>query len=121
MSTPQTALLMDLAEELKTRKLLTYQPYRKQKLFHALGRTKRERCNLSANQSGKTLCGGAEWAMHLTGQYPDWWEGRTWDRPVKLWAAGNSNETTRDNPQRILMGEPGEWGTGWIPKNFIVG
>lgn len=59
--------------------------------------------------------------MHLTGQYPDWWEGRRWDRPVKLWAAGNSNETTRDNPQRILMGEPGEWGTGWIPKNCIVG
>ncbi len=53
--------------------------------------------------------------------YPDWWEGRKYDRPVKGWASGNSNETTRDNPQRILMGEPGSWGTGWIPKNCIHG
>lgn len=44
-----------------------------------------------------------------------------YDRPVKLWATGNSNETTRDNPQRLLMGEPGSWGTGWIPKNCIYG
>ena len=30
----------------------------------------RERLFLAGNQLGKTLAGGAEWAMHLTGRYP---------------------------------------------------
>lgn len=58
--------------------------------------------------------------MHLTGRYPDWWQGRTYPGPTKWWAAGNNNETTRDNPQRILMGEGEEWGTGSIPASCIL-
>lgn len=78
---------------------------------------------MAGNQLGKTLCGGMEWAMHLTGRYPDWWEGAVFDRPPKLWAAGESTESTRDNPQRILIGEPSTqeaWGTGTIPGDAIV-
>ena len=28
------------------------------------------------------------------------------DRPVRLWAAGVTGESTRDNPQRVLVGPP---------------
>jgi phage terminase large subunit-like protein len=74
---------------------------------------------MAGNQLGKTLAGGAEWAMHLTGRYPDWWRGRVFQAPVKLWAAGVTGESTRDNPQRILVGPPAmpeAWGTGMIPR-----
>ena len=33
--------------------------------------------------------------------------------------ACTTNETTRDNPQKLLLGEPGDWGTGTIPRSCI--
>jgi phage terminase large subunit-like protein len=75
---------------------------------------------MAANQVGKTWAAGFELAMHATGVYPDWWAGRRWDRPIVGWAAGVTGESTRDNPQRILLGRPGAWGTGAIPKNALV-
>lgn len=74
---------------------------------------------MAANQVGKTLAAGFELAMHATGLYPTWWVGRRWDRPIVGWAAGVTGESTRDNPQRILLGRPGAWGTGAIPKNNL--
>lgn len=76
---------------------------------------------MAANQVGKTVAAGFELAMHATGKYPDWWMGRKWDRPIVGWAAGVTGESTRDNPQRILLGRPGQLGTGAIPKAAIVG
>lgn len=75
---------------------------------------------MAGNQQGKTLAAGFETAMHLTGIYPDWWRGRRWNRPTIGWAAGVTGESTRDNPQRILMGRPGQFGTGAIPKELIL-
>lgn len=78
---------------------------------------------MAGNQLGKTKAGGAEWAMHLTGRYPDWWAGKVFDAPVRLWASGVTSESTRDNPQRILIGPPEQseaWGTGMIPGDAIV-
>lgn len=78
---------------------------------------------MAGNQLGKTWAGGAEWAMHLTGRYPSWWRGRVFRKPVRLWAAGVTGDSTRDNPQRILLGPPqqkSEWGTGAIPADTIV-
>lgn len=78
---------------------------------------------MAGNQLGKTLAGGAEWAMHLSGRYPDWWDGKVFDKPVRMWAAGVTGESTRDNPQRILVGPPQQqeaWGTGMIPGEAIV-
>jgi phage terminase large subunit-like protein len=103
--------------------LSTYQPYPKQREFHAAGAIHRERLFMAGNQLGKTLAGGAEWAFHLTGRYPDWWEGRVFDKPVRMWAAGVTGESTRDNPQRILVGPPQQveaWATGMIPGDAIV-
>lgn len=75
---------------------------------------------MAANQVGKTLAAGFELSMHATGLYPDWWTGRRFDRPIVGWAAGVTGESTRDNPQRILLGRPGAWGTGAIPKALIT-
>jgi phage terminase large subunit-like protein len=104
-------------------RLATYRPYAKQAEFHAAGRTHRERLFMAGNQLGKTLAGGSEWAFHLTGRYPDWWVGRTFAKPTRLWCAGVTAESTRDNPQRILIGPPAQaelWGTGTIPGDAIV-
>ena len=75
---------------------------------------------MAANQVGKTWAAGVELAMHATGLYPDWWIGRRWDRAIVGWAAGVTGESTRDNPQRILLGRPGSWGTGAIPKSHLI-
>lgn len=116
-------LLSELDRRRRTNKLQNYKPYRKQAEFHAAGATHRERLFMAGNQLGKTLAGGAEWAIHLTGRYPDWWNGKTFDSPVRMWAAGVTGESTRDNPQRILVGPPQQqsaWGTGFIPGDAIV-
>lgn len=118
-------LLKVLETELQTRlnqnRLAQYRPYSKQREFHDAGAQFRERLFLAGNQLGKTVAGSSELAMHLTGRYPAEWKGRRWDRPTIWWAAGVTGESTRDNPQRLLMGRPGEWGTGTIPKACIVG
>lgn len=116
-------VLAALAERRSRNRLLGYRPYPKQKEFHAAGAKHRERLFMAGNQLGKTVAGGFECAMHLTGRYPDWWCGRRYDRPVRLWAAGVTGESTRDNPQRILLGPPAirdQWGTGAIPGDAII-
>lgn len=105
-------------------KLADYQPYPVQKTFHDAGAEHRERLFMASNQTGKTLAGGFEVAMHLTGLYPDWWEGRRFDGATRGWAAGVTSESTRDNPQRILVGPPAStelWGSGTIPGDLIEG
>lgn len=65
-----------------------------------------ERAFMAANRCGKTFSGGGyEMACHLTGLYPDWWEGRRFHRPISAWAAGDTNETTRDIIQLNLLGK----------------
>lgn len=106
-----------------TNRLRQYRPYAKQKEFHAAGKDHSERLFMAGNQLGKTVSGAAEWAMHLTGRYPDWWDGATFAKPVIMWAAGVTGESTRDNPQRVLVGPPTmeeQWGTGMIPKDALT-
>lgn len=116
------ALASELARRQRTNKLRQYRPYAKQRAFHLAGATFSERLFMAGNQLGKTVAGGAEWAMHLTGRYPDWWDGAMFDVAPLLWAGSVTGESTRDNPQRILIGPPAkeeEWGTGFIPGDCI--
>jgi phage terminase large subunit-like protein len=107
-------------EALRRARLRTYEPYPKQREFHKRGASHRERALLAGNRLGKTWSAGMEVAAHTTGRYPDWWEGRRFPGPTKWWVANSTNETTRDNPQRILLGEYYEQGTGTIPALDIV-
>lgn len=115
--------LQTVADQKNYRKMDFYKPYPKQKLFHDLGKTHRERALIAANQTGKTFCAGMEVAYHLTGEYPEWWDGKRFDGPTRGWVAGETGLATRKNPQRILLGDPYPEmiGTGTIPKDRIVG
>lgn len=109
---------------LARKKLAAYSPYAKQRTFHRAGKSHSERLFMAGNQLGKTIAGGAEWAMHATGRYPDWWDGAVFSKPPLLWAGSVTGESTRDNPQRILVGPPAveaDWGTGFLPKDAIKG
>lgn len=98
-------------------------PYDYQKLFHDLGADNRERALLAANQVGKTLVCAAELAIHATGQYPKWWAGRRYDKPVEILVCGESNESVRNVQQKALFGpmadEGSPSGTGWVPADCI--
>jgi phage terminase large subunit-like protein len=101
--------------------------YSKHLEFFRAGLTYRERCFMAANKISKTLGGGGyEVSCHLTGLYPLWWEGRRFDHPTRVWAAGETNETTRDIIQTTLLGEVthrtqrrGVSGTGVVPGALL--
>jgi phage terminase large subunit-like protein len=95
-----------------------YHPYPRQLEFHHA--TARERLFLAGNQLGKTLAGSFEVAMHATGLYPDWWQGRRFEEPTVGWCCGVTGETVRDTVQKMLVGRPGSTGTGAIPKHCIA-
>lgn len=59
-------------------------------------------------------------AMHLTGRYPEDWIGRRFTRAIAAWASGVTGESVRDTTQRLLVGRPGEYGTGMIPASCIA-
>ncbi len=102
--------------------LARYKPYKKQMDFHGASATFRERLLLGANQSGKTLGGANEVAMHLTGRYPDWWTGRRFPYATRWMAGSESGELTKKGVQRLLLGPPEireAWGTGTIPFDCI--
>ncbi len=81
--------------------------YEKHLEFFKMGAEYRERCFMAGNRVGKTFgAGGYETACHLTGLYPEWWEGRRFKTPIRAWAAGKTNETTRDIVQKTLLGDP---------------
>src|ERR1039457_243471 len=72
--------------------------------FLAAGATFRERLFMAANRTGRTETGAYEMACHLTGRYPDWWQGRRFSEPINAWACGTTNGTTRDIVQDKLLG-----------------
>lgn len=115
------ALAQAIQAKLNTRRLDLYEPYPKQREFHEAGATHRERLFMAGNQLGKTIAGSFEVAMHATGKYPAWWKGRRFEKPTTGWVAGVTSETTRDNVQRLLLGRPGDYGTGSIPGKSLVG
>src|SRR5262249_17381048 len=97
-----------------------YRPYKKQLEFHEAGATHRERLLMAGNQLGKTLAGGFEAAMHATGRFAEWWQGKSFDRPKVGGARGVTRRVVRDTVQKVLVGRTGQEGSGAIPKDAIV-
>jgi phage terminase large subunit-like protein len=100
-----------------------FAPYRKQKEFLDLGAAKAERLLIAGNQNGKTHVGAFEAACHMTGLYPDWWNGRRFAKPTRGWIAGETSLVVRDVQQKKLCGEPGveaAFGSGMIPKDLFT-
>src|SRR5271157_61150 len=104
-------------------KLAFFKPYPKQEEFFTMGAAKYERLLMAGNQEGKTEAGAFEVACHMTGEYPDWWKGKRWEKPTRGWIAGETSLAVRDLNQRKLCGEPGVdalFGSGYIPKSSFV-
>lgn len=120
-------ILAALADARQKNKLGHYVPYEFQKKFHnAIGHhTEKpavQRVLLAGNGTGKTVSGAMEVAIHLTGRYPDWWQGHRFHHPIVAMIGGMTNEAVRDISQRLLLGDPTEpdkLGTGAIPRESI--
>ncbi len=127
----ELAEILKLKEEYDESKskyqMLSYKPYPYQREFHRAvsdaGGLARQRCLMAANKVGKTFSGAMELSYHLTGWYPDWWEGKKFSKPILAWAAGQSHYNTRDILQAELLGEPGDklqFGKAALPLDLIV-
>ena len=69
----ELARAVEIAKELEHRKatnrLADYAPYKYQQKFHNTKAS--QRLLMAGNRIGKSFCGAAELAIHLTGKYPD--------------------------------------------------
>lgn len=117
-------MLLEAKDRLASQnKIADYKPYKKQLEFHAAGAIFRERCLMAGNQLGKTYSAASELTYHLTGDYPDWWQGYRFENPNHWLAGSESGELTKKGIQRLLFGRDIKTalGTGQIPHAAIEG
>ena len=89
--------------------------------FFTRGKTHRERLMMAANRVGKTegvLC--YETILHATGEYPDWWNGKRFSRPVLCWLGGDTSTTVRDILQLKILGPHGSFGSGLLRGDRLL-
>lgn len=93
--------------------------YEKHVAFLNAGSQYRERAMIAANQVGKSQAGAYETACHLTGLYPDWWQGKRFIQAPRGWACGDTSKTLREIIQVKLLGPIAQRGTGMLPADTI--
>ena len=74
---------------------------------------------ISANRVGKSEALAYAAMVFSTGQYPHWWEGKRFNKPVNVLIAGETGKLVRDSIQMKLMGPPSDIGSGMLPKSVI--
>lgn len=131
MTEPSRVALLKIERELRAlddrrrfNKLEQFAAYPKQQEFFDLGSVVDERMLRAGNQIGKSEAGAVEMAYHLTGEYPDDWMGKRFERAITAWACGESGIMVRNIQQKKLFGMYGiesELGTGFVPKRCIFG
>ena len=100
------ALLEEQIKRNKASKLMrSYKRlYPWQRRFIAATKENRSCALIAANQVGKSELGRVIDAFHLTGDYPEDWEGIKYDFPPLWWLLGYSGEKTRDLLQTPIFG-----------------
>lgn len=93
----------------------------KQRAYFNASADYRIRLLIGGNRVGKSQCTTFEAAMHATGDYPDWFEGKRFIDPPLIWVVGDTNQTVKDIIQTKLLGDPGARGTGMLPLKSILG
>ena len=103
--------LVGAVKDNEKKRFLHYKPYNKQLEFHNSKAT--ERILSGANQSGKTIAGAMETCFHITGNYPEWWQGHVieprvnltnGEKEINLWVIGTDSKTVRDSLQSKILG-----------------
>ena len=117
-------LAIEVADDMRYNQLKYFRPFEHQRRFFRTGASQR-RGILAANRIGKTVSTCFETAIHLTGQYPDWWEGVRFDKPVTAMVAGEGWTQVALVLQNELLGTndvkiKDNLGTGAIPRDRIV-
>jgi phage terminase large subunit-like protein len=95
--------------------------YEPQLRFFIEGGRRHQRLIRGGNQVGKSFACAFEFALHMTGQYPQWWRGRRFNKPIRAWVVGPERTLVRDGPQKQLTARQGEFGTGTIPLATFAG
>lgn len=68
-------------------------------------------CTLfGANRSGKSMLLSYMVACWAMGKYPHWWKGRRFEKPVKIWVAGQTTELVKGSTMEYLFGANGVLG-----------
>lgn len=117
--------LLEKREEWRKYNILSeFNPYEFQLQFYKASASYKRRFLCAANRVGKSFSEAAEVSWHLTGLYPDWWEGHKFNKPILLWCVGITGDSTRKVLQKELFGTPmakdaAAIGTGSIPRSCI--
>jgi len=118
--------LLELREEyIRYHKLEQFTPYEFQRKFYAAGKMYKRRFLCAANRVGKSFSEAAEVSWHLTGLYPEGWEGHVFEKPILCWCVGITGDSTRKVLQKELFGtematDKAAIGTGSLPRDMIV-
>lgn len=96
---------------------LSIEAYPKHKQFFDATKHYQQVLFRAANQIGKTTSGAFAVSSWATGDYPDWWDGRVFDKAPVIWACGDTNDTVREILQSKFLGTP--QGTGLIAADRI--
>lgn len=100
-------------------------PFDYQDAFFKAGKTFKHRYLSAANRIGKTFGGAMEFSYHLTGRYPEGWQGREIPGSGRVyWCIGLNLTMVTDIQQKELLGTSNigldeEIGTGAIPRDCI--
>lgn len=120
------SILETLIEFKRTNKKQFFKPYDFQLEFCNAGKHFKQRAFCAGNRVGKTEVGAYEMSCHLTGDYPEWWDGyRVTDSGHEFIAVGITLPSTQKILQHKLFGtndvrDELNIGTGFIPKDSIV-
>ena len=117
-------LAISIQEDMQYNQLKYFRPFDHQRKFFRTGNSER-RGILAANRIGKTVSTCFETAMHLTGQYPEWWDGKRYNKPITAMVAGEGWQQVAMVLQNELLGSQDvkitdQLGTGAIPRDSIV-
>ena len=93
--------------------------YPKHLHFFKAGATHHQRLFIAANRVGKTLSMGCELVYHLTGDYPEWWEGKRFVNNNEWWVCGVTARDVKVVLQDLLIGKVNEFGEGLVPHDNL--
>lgn len=117
-------LLRKRDEYVKYNQCELFSPYPFQETFYNASLKSKRRFLCAANRVGKSFSEAMEISFHLTGKYPDWYEGHKFGKPILAWAVGITGDSTRKVLQKELFGtamgkDKDALGTGAIPRKYI--